>query len=197
MKFTRLLPLLALSLLTTVPATAQEGTSRGLLVSVRGGGFSALTDLNDAGTKDTKTGYALGGGLGVQVSKYLVLRGDLTYARDELRSSGVDSGEHLNKYFFGGAVQLQKPFASGFTPYVVAGGGAVSVDLELGKSKTKGQGTFGAGFRYDIPGTRLALFSEGLGYVYKPSNLTGSLAGLDKTQLDLAWTGGISYRFRF
>jgi len=190
----RISSLALVALLATTPLTAQQSTSRAVIVSGHGGGFSALENLDTPGTRDFKTGYSVGGGVGVQLSRYVVLRSDFTYARDEFRLNGTRTGEHLKKYFYGGAVQLQYPFAGGFTPYLLAGGGAVTLKPINNGSRTKGQGTFGAGFSYAIPGSAVSLFSEGLGYAYKPDGIGGSLAGVTKTQFDLAWTGGLSYR---
>jgi hypothetical protein len=188
---------LVVALLAASPAAAQDRPERQVIVYGRGGGYNALTNLNDAGTADTKTGYNVGGGVGVQIQRYVVIRGDFTYARDQFRNDGVETGVHLNKYFYGGALQLQYPSAAGFTPYVLAGGGAVTIDQQGGGSKTKGQGTFGAGFSYTIPRTNWAFFGEGLGYVFKVENFGGVLAGFDKTQFDVAWSGGISYAIPF
>jgi opacity protein-like surface antigen len=191
----RISSLAVVALLAVTPLAAQQSTSRAVIISGHGGGFSALKNLDASGTRDFKTGYSVGGGVGVQLSKYVVLRSDFTYARDEFRLNGVRTGEHLKKYFYGGAVQLQYPFAGGFTPYLLAGGGGVTLKPINTSSTTKAQGIFGAGFSYAIPGSDVSLFSEGLGYAYKPRGVGGSLTGIQKTQLDLSWTGGLSYRF--
>lgn len=197
MSFVRFLGGSALAILLATPVAAQQRSGHAVILSGRGGGYNALTNFNSSGTADTKTGYNVGGGVGVQVHKYVVLRGDFTYARDEFRNNGVDTGIHLNRYFYGGEVQLQYPFDGGFTPYLLAGGGAATIDQEDGPSKTKGQGTFGVGFSYTIPRSNWALFAEGLGYLYEVKGFRGILAGFDKTQFDVAWTGGVSYRFPF
>ncbi len=187
--------LAVLALLAATPLTAQQSSSSAIVVSGRGGGFTALANLNDLGTSDFKTGWSVGGGVAVQLSKFVVVRSDFTYARDEFRINGTGTGEHLQKYFYGGAIQLQYPFAGGFTPYVLAGGGGVTLKPINTATKSKGQGTFGAGFSYAIPGSAVSVFTEGVGYVYKPNGVGGSLTGVNRTQFDLAWTGGVSYRF--
>jgi opacity protein-like surface antigen len=197
----RLFAGLTLSLAFATPGASQSPDHQVILYG-RGGGYSALASLDDPGTADTKTGFNAGGGVAVQVHRYVVLRGDFTYARDELRlgatpTSRVDTGEHLNRYYYGAAIQLQYPFRGGFTPYILAGGGAVTIDQENGPSKTKGQGTAGLGFSYTIPHTRWAIFGEGLGYLSKVSRIGGALAGFDKTQFDIAWSGGLSYAIPF
>jgi outer membrane protein with beta-barrel domain len=164
----------------------------------RGGGYNGLTNLNDAGTADfKKTGYNLGGGAAVQLQKYLSLRGDFTYGRNELRTNSTPTGVKANRYLYDAAVQVQYPTAGGFEPYAFGGGGAVTVHQvgTSGQNKTKGAGTFGLGLNYRIPGTQFGVFAEGKSWLYKLDSMSGALAGFNKTQLDVAWSGGLSYRF--
>lgn len=193
--------LLILSVLgAAVPATAQQ---RSLSLVARGGGFTALTNLDDSSTpSDFKTGYNVGGAAIVQVNRYVGVRGDFTFARAEFREAGVETQDHFNRFFYTGAVQLGYPTASGFTPYVFAGGGGVTIKEKESSSgvnvdKTKGAGVGGIGFSYRIPRTNWSLLAEGIGYVYKVRDLTGTLAGFDKTQFDAAWSGGVSYALPF
>ena len=51
--------LIAASLAVT-SASAQNSGNHAIILSGRGGGYSALADLNDAGTADTKLGFNLG-----------------------------------------------------------------------------------------------------------------------------------------
>ena len=176
-------------------AVAQDHAVR---LFARGGGYNALTNLNDAGTSDfKKVGYSLGGGVGVQASRFLTLRGDFNFGRNELRTNAVPTGVRTNRFFYDAAVQLQYPTASGLEPYLFAGGGAVTVHQvgTSGQNKTKAAGTFGLGLNYLIPRSRFSVFAEGKSWLYKLDQMNGALAGFDKTQLEIAWTGGISYRF--
>ena len=197
MSFTRsTLGALAAALIVATPAAAQD---RAVAIFARGGVYNALTSLNDAGTADfQKVGYNVGGGVGVQLHKYVGLRGDFTFGRNELRNNALATGDKLNRFFYDAAVQLQYPTAVGITPYVFAGGGGVTIH-EVGTSgqdKTKGTGTFGLGLNYTVPGTGLGLFAEGKGWLYQVSNLNGALSPFDKTQVEIGWSGGVSYRFR-
>jgi len=179
------------------PVSAQD---HAVNVFARSGGFNALTKLNDAGTVDLKkVGYNIGGGVGVQVQRYVTLRGDFTYGQNELRTGGLTTGPKLNRFFYDGAVQLQYPTASGFEPYVFAGGGAVTIHQigTTGQDETKGTGTFGVGVNYTVPRTGFGLFAEGKSWLYKPSSTSGALSGVDNVQYEVAWTGGVSYRFPF
>ena len=177
------------------PLAAQD---HAVTIFARGGGYNGLTKLNDAGTADfKKTGYNLGGGVDVQVQKYVSLRGDFTYGRNELRNNSTPTGVKANRYLYDAAVQLQYPTSGGIEPYVFAGGGAVTVH-QVGATapdKTKGAGTFGLGLNYRIPGSQFGIFAEGKSWLYKLDGLSGALAGFNKTQFDLAWSGGLSYRF--
>lgn len=185
--------------LVAASAGAQDNGNRTITLSGRGGGYNALTDLNDAGTADSKLGFNAGTGIAVQVHKYVALRGDFTFGRDELRNRDVDTGTHLYKYLYTGAVQLQYPSANGVTPYVLAGGGGITIHEEgtSGLNKTKPAGLTGLGVSYRIPNSKFAVFTEGLGYLYQIRDFRGSLTGYDKTQFDVAWGGGISYSFGF
>jgi opacity protein-like surface antigen len=183
-----------------VSATAQEHS---LTFVARGGGFNALTNLNDASApSDFKTGYNIGGAAVVQVNRYVGVRGDFTFARAKFRDAGSETNDHFNKLFYTGAIQLGYPTTSGFTPYLFAGGGGVTIKEKESPSgvnvdKTKGAGVGGIGFSYRIPQTNWSLVTEGVGYLYKVNGLSGTLAGFDKTQLDVAWTGGLSYALPF
>jgi opacity protein-like surface antigen len=189
-----ILGVLAVASLAVTNAHAQGTSGHPITIGVRGGGFSALSDLNDAGTLDTKTGYSVGTGIGYQISRHVVIRTDFTFARDELRTNGVDTGTHLNKFMYTAAIQLQQPFSNGVTPYIFAGGGGITVHEQgtTGINKTKAAGVGGLGIRYRLADSRWSVFTEGLGYLYKVRDFQGSLAGLDKTQFDVSWTGGLS-----
>lgn len=189
-----ILAFMASALLTGSVAAQQSGVPA-LDIRVRGGGFSGLTDFNDAGTADTRLGFNAGGGVGVQLTRYVALRSDFTFARNERRMNGVDQDNHLNRYFYTAAVQLQYPTSSGLMPYILAGAGGVTTHQEYtdGIDKTKVAGIGGIGLSYRIPGSRFAVFTEGLGYLYKLEDFRGDLAGFDKTQFDLAWSAGVSY----
>jgi opacity protein-like surface antigen len=188
---------LVLALAAVAPAAAQD---RAVVFFARGGGYNGLSDLNDAGTADFKrVGFNVGGGVGVQVHRNVSLRGDFTFARNELRNNEVLTGTKLNRFFYDAAVQLQYPTASGLEPYLFAGGGAVTLHEvgTSGQNKTKAAGTFGLGFNYRIPNTQFGLFAEGKSWIYKLDGMSGALAGVDKTQYDVAWTGGLSYKLPF
>jgi hypothetical protein len=194
---TRVLGSLLLGLFVAQPIHAQERT---VSVVIRGGGFNGLRSLNDAGTADFKrVGYNVGGAVGVDLHRYVGLRGDFTFARNELEQNDVETGSELNRFFYDAALQLQYPSESGWTPYAFVGGGAVTLH-PVGTSdsdKTKAAGTAGLGLSYAIPGSNLGIVVEGKGWVYEVSELSGNLASFDKTQFDVTWSAGLSYRIPF
>ena len=191
-----LLGALVLVLAVARPAVAQD---KSLGIVVRGGGFNGVTELNEAGNADfNKTGYNVGGGLFVDLHKYIALRGDFTFARNELQQNGLATSQDLNRFFYDGAVQFQYD-ANGLKPYFFVGAGAVTLH-PVGTTdydKTTFAGTGGIGAEYAIAGTGLGIVLEGKGWVYNLSELPGTLAPFDKTQFDVTWSAGLSYRLPF
>jgi hypothetical protein len=184
---------LALGVVFAQPASAQQ---RAVGITIRSGGFNALTSLNEPGTADFKqVGYNLGSTLGVDLNRLVALRGDFTFARNELELNDAATGSNLNRFFYDAAVQVQYPSTSGWTPYAFVGGGAVTLDpAGSDNSETKAAGTGGVGLTYAIPGTNLGIGVEGKGWLYEFSELNGNLAGFDKTQFEITWSAGLSYR---
>jgi hypothetical protein len=185
---------LAMVSLGTVSARAQD--DRGVVVFAQGGGYSPVTDLNDAGTASFKTGFVVGGGIGYQFNRYVVARGNFNFARTEAQAPGsaMDATKY-NRFLYDADLQLRYPFPNGVTPYVFGGGGAVTIkqDVTSATSFTKPAGKFGVGLAYQFPHSGASLFAEGTGWAY---NWDKDLnPRFDKTQVDIAWTAGLSYRF--
>jgi hypothetical protein len=188
---------LALAFVVLQPVAAQE---RAVGFAVRGGGFNALTNLNEAGTADFKQpGYNLGGAVSVDLHRYLALRGDFTYARNELQLNEIDTGAELDRFFYDAGLQFQYPTGGGWTPYAFVGAGAVTL-RPVGTShndKTKAAGTVGVGLNYTFPGTDFGVMAEGKGWLYELSELNGPLTPFDRTQLEVTWSAGLTYRVPF
>jgi hypothetical protein len=179
------------------PAIAQE---RAVGIAVRGGGFNGLASLNDSGTDDFKqVGYNVGGAVTVDLHEYVALRGDFTFARNELQHDEIETGLELNRYFYDAALQLQYPGATGWTPYAFVGVGGVTLDPvgSADDTKSKVAGTAGLGLGYTIPGIGLGIFAEGKSWLYELSELDGGLASFDRNQLDVTWSAGFSYRLPY
>jgi opacity protein-like surface antigen len=186
--------LLVAGLIATQPLAAQD---RSVTLFARSGGFQALTDLNDAGTADfKKVGFNVGAGVGVQLTRFLAVRGDFTFAENELSSDDAFSGDKLRRYFYDASLQLQYPNGTGLTPYAFGGLGAVTLDQvdANAKTNTKFASTFGLGVNYELPRTGIGLFIEAKGWVYNLDKVNGALATYDKSQVELGWSGGLSYR---
>lgn len=187
-------------------ASAQEGRDDTSSVTFRlqGGGFSSIRELDDAEMVDFERGWSLGTGLGYQINNYLALRGNVAFARAEIqdrRAISLDmTGQRFNRVFYDADLQLRYPFASGFSPYLLAGGGAITVDHDRdgdlfdgdpGRDHfTKGAGKVGLGLSYRIPDSGVELYAEGTGWIYKWDR-----NGFDRTQFDTTWDGGIAFRF--
>jgi hypothetical protein len=186
---------LALSLLAPSIATAQASQNLDrptVVLFANGGGNNSLTDLNDAGTTSLKTGWTAGGGAGVQINRYVALRGTFDFAQAKGDNGTSFSGQNLNHYFYGGDLQLRYPTPSGLAPYVLLGAGAVTIDNPDNAAFnrfTKFAGKGGVGVEYTIPRSNFGLYAQASSYVYKFDR-----NGFDKTQADLLWTGGLSYR---
>jgi Outer membrane protein beta-barrel domain len=189
---------LVLSLLAPAALSAQSTSQqRNVILFANGGGVSPVTDLNDAGTASLKTGWAAGGGVGVQINPYVAVRGtfDLTQTEGEGSAAGALGSGDLRHYFYGGDVQLRYPTTSGFAPYLLLGAGAVTIDNaddDTFQSFTKFAGKGGLGVEYVFPQNNLGLFAQATSYIYDYDR-----TGFDKTQADLLWTAGLSYRLPF
>ena len=185
---------LVVSLLAPAIATAQtsQGSDRPTAVFfANGGGNSSLTDLNDAGTSSLKTGWTAGGGAGVQINRYVALRGTFDYTQADGEGAAPFAGQSLKHYFYGGDVQLRYPTANGFAPYVLLGAGAVTIDADTpGFDRfTKFAGKGGLGIEYTLPRSDVGIYAQANSYLYQFDR-----NGFDKTQADLLWTGGLTYR---
>jgi hypothetical protein len=197
---TRVVGAVVLSLALVQPASAQD---RAVTFAVRGGGFNGLRSLDHGGdvsipeTADfKKVGYNVGGTVGVDLHRYVGVRGDFTFARNELQLNDVDTGSELSRFFYDAAVRVQYPTAIGLRPYVFVGGGAVTLH-PVGTEdadQTKPAGTAGLGVNYTIPGSNFGILVEGKGWLYELSELGGNLASYDRTQFDVTWSAGLSYR---
>jgi opacity protein-like surface antigen len=166
-----------------------------VLVFANGGGSSSLTDLNEAGTASLETGWTAGGGVGLQLNRYLAVRATFDYARADAQGATLIAGQTLNRFYYGGDVQLRYPTASGITPYVVLGAGAVTLDNPDNAAFdrfTKFAGKGGLGLEYALRNSDFGLFAQASTYLYDADR-----NGFDKTQVDVLWTGGLSYRISY
>ena len=186
---------LALSVLTPGIAGAQARATLDrptVVFFANGGGNSSLTDLDDAGTSSLKTGWTAGGGAGIQLNRYVAVRGTFDFAQNDAEGATSLAGQSLNRYFYGGDLQLRYPSASGLAPYVLLGAGAVTIDNPDNAafdSFTKLAGKGGVGLEYTLPRSDFGLYAQASSYIYQFDR-----SGFDKTQADVLWTAGLSYR---
>jgi hypothetical protein len=166
---------------------------------VYGGGYSAVHNafnLNTGTVDDFKTGFGLGGGIGLQIHKYLEVRATLTGAQSQLRVNGAETGVYLNRYYVSADVKGQYPSSKGFIPYGLAGGGVVVLHEKgtTGGNKAQGFGHLGLGVARRI-GEQWSVFVQGGGFFYSLSGLSGgSLSAYSSAQFDILWSAGVSYR---
>jgi hypothetical protein len=167
---------------------------------VYGGGYSAVHqafNLTTGTADDFKTGFDLGGGVGLEIHKYLELRAALTGAQSHLRVNGAETGTYLNRYYVGADVKAQYPLPSGLTPYGLVGGGVVILH-EKGNTagnQTQGFGHVGLGLDYPV-WKQFSLLVQGDGFFYSLSGLSGgALSAYSSAQFDIAWSVGVSHRF--
>lgn len=191
------------SLLSAVGGVALQGqiqlTDASLFAF--GGGYSAaqhIFNLNTTTTDDFKTGFDLGGGIGVRVHQYAEVRVGVTGAQSQLRINDTETGVYLNRYYVGADVKALYPLASGLTPYGLAGGGVVVLH-EKGTTqgnKSQGYGHLGLGLAYPVGG-EFSVFVQGDGFFYSLSGLSGgALSAYSSAQRDIGWSVGASYRFK-
>jgi opacity protein-like surface antigen len=211
------------ALIAAAPLAAQvDRPDRFVVIGLYSGGYDHLWNLNDAGngrgTADFTPGHSYGSTVGVQLNRYVGLHGDFTFAQNRAEGDESFAGRRFNRFFYGAHVELGYPLAGGVTPYLFLGGGAVTVD-ELGQDATispftKPAAMFGLGFFYPIAG-RFEVFAEGKDLVYRWDRggfapipwyftttggqmyqLNVSTGNFDRTQWDLTYTFGLSYRFK-
>lgn len=214
---------LAAAVLTVLFAAAPLAAQfhRSVVIGMYGGGYDHIVNLNDAGTShgtaDFTSGHTFGATAGVQLNRYFALHGDFTFARNQAEGDESFAGREFNRFFYGVHVEAGYPLPGGVTPYLFAGGGAVTID-ELGSPATintftKPAGMFGAGFFFALS-KRLEAFAEGKQLVYRwdrggfaamPLSFTTTegqtyrvdlgTGDFNRTQWDLTYTFGLSYRF--
>ena len=182
--------------LGVTPVAAQY---RGVIVRALGGGYSHTLNLNaDEPYAHFKVGFALEGGLGVQLNKYLAVQGDFTFGQTKGLGDVDFIGDRVNRYYLAGRVDLRYPLSTSFVPYVFGGVGRVWVDQQGFENEENFQhfnrfaGIFGAGLSFEIPQTRLSVLAEGKGLAYR-----WVAAPFDRNQLDFTYSMGLAYRFGF
>lgn len=172
---------------TTTPAHSQ--TAEEIAIS----GFGGLT--TDPGGFDVfrqtefDKAFHVGGTLSFRMSPHLAVRGDVSRAWSSGRESGaVSEPVDFDRTYYGVALEGRLPL-DGITPYVLGGGGMVSVDrraeMRTYQFTTLG-GKVGGGLAHELSGAPVEVFVEGGGWFYDRVT-TGQ--GL---QFDTSVSGGIT-----
>jgi len=183
--------------LLAAPASAQD---RAVVFQVLGGGYNHLANLSSSGADaHFKTGFAIGGAAGVHLNQYVAVHADFTFARNQARGALDFAGDNVDRYFYGGHVELRYPVTEAFAPFLFGGAGAVTVNQRTVGAEvaafnrfTKPAGMFGAGLSYLIPGAPVELLAEGKALTYK-----WDVAGFNRMQWDVTYSLGFAYRLHF
>jgi hypothetical protein len=169
------------------PLGAQD---RGPVVQAYGGVYGHAINLADAPAAHFKAGYSFGGAVGYQLNRHFVVNGDFMFGRTD--GLGAVPFESVNRFFYGADIEARYPVGHGFTPFVFAGGGAVTLD-ETGVNMprfTKPAGLFGAGFAYQLGQMPAEFVAQARSYVYEWDR-----NGFERTQWDVTFVGGFRYHF--
>lgn len=155
------------------------------------GGASGTANLGSS--VDWRTGWSAGVDLTRWLGRNLGVRGDATFARNDLRGSmaAIPAGSKFNKFSYLGEVVLRRSEGSEtkLEPFVLGGLGAVSVHRTSSDSTfTRFAGDVGAGLGYRLG--RIGLRAEGRDLMYKFDRY-----GVNKQQNDIVWAGGVTLNF--
>jgi hypothetical protein len=194
----RFLAAIGLTLLAAVTLAAQELECNGYkngIANISFGGYTVLAHLDPTATTDFRTGYSLGASLGVQLTDYVGVHADFTFARAEARGTAPFAGTFFDRFFYGAHVELKQATSSPLAPYAFAGGGAVTV-MQTGHEATMATFTrpaamFGVGLFFQAPRSTFEMFLEGKGLVYAWAE-----PGYRETQWDVTYAVGLTHRFR-
>lgn len=187
--------------LVALPASL-PAQDHGFYLGAFGGGSGKLTDLTASGASaaNFKSGWALGGIAGVDLSQYFGVRASLTYSKADAQGAASFAGIPFRRFYYGAALEVRYPVASAFAPYLYVGGGGATIDQTVADtSQSGGVGVFskaaglaGIGFRYGFGESPFGLFAEAQAAMYKWDQ-----GGFNKTQVDVVYVGGLRYRFGF
>jgi hypothetical protein len=156
------------------------------------GGVSGGTELNEGGTADWQPGWAASVDATYWLHRHVGVRAGAGVARDSISGVTVPGRGTFNKFVYDASVVVRYPLRAGsgtLSPYAVGGAGGISVH-QLGSDSTwsKPAANFGVGVEYRLK--RLGFRAEGRDFVY-----TFDRYGIDRTQHDVAWQGGVTLSF--
>ncbi|MGE0442297.1 MAG: outer membrane beta-barrel protein [Gemmatimonadales bacterium] len=182
--------------LATTAAQAQE---RNVQIQFLGGGYSHTANLSKTGADaHFKQGFNLETAVGVMASKYVGVHADFTFARTKGLGNVDFAGKKVDRFFYGGHVELRYPVNESVAPFVFGGAGAVTIDQQgptaddaFGRF-TKPAAMFGAGMAMALPNAPVDVLLQGKALTYK-----WEAAGFNRQQWDVTYSIGFAYRFGF
>ena len=183
------LAVVALLFATSAPGAAQ-GEDTQLALSAFGGFTTDPGGFDVFRQTEFDAGAHLGGIVSFRLGENLAVRGDLTRAWSSGEESGViNEAVDFDRTYYGLAVEGRFPMSS-VTPYILGGGGLVTVDRRA-PSRNYNFDTFGgqlgAGLALPLSNSSIELFVEGTSWFYGRES-TG-----EGTQTDLRLSGGITF----
>lgn len=163
-----------------------------ITLNLIGGVFSPASDL---GGSQFDAAGTLGGSVGVWLHRYVGVRASIVWAQTDV--SGPESADLMgvdpNVWAYSGDLVLRLPIVAGsgwLVPYIVGGLGAKTYDFKGVDSETEFVGSFGGGVEYRFPSSRWGINLEARDFVSSFESF-----GIDETQHDVVWTGGITLSF--
>lgn len=186
---------LAVTLILISGSTDSGHAQNGALILLAHGAYRLPTsNLNEQGDA-VGAHWVAGGGIAVQLTSSLALRGSASFGGGTLKSSDPGlNGADLPRTVISFDLQAGIPTTSGWTPYGLAGAGFVRTSPSSAGAQafTSFAPHFGAGILYVMDNRFLSLFWEGGGTFYDFDAL-----GLSSNQFDLELRTGISYAIPF
>jgi len=175
------------------PVVAQ----RAIVLNVNAGAYQHLVNLNAYGNPiaDFTPGYNLGFSAGLELSPWVAVHGDVTFANAHARGLSYFSGADVERFFYGVHFELRYPQPDRWTPYGFLGAGAVTVTEPTAHTLptfTRPAGMFGFGAGYRPARTAVELFAEGKGLVYR-----WNVDGFNRMQTDVTFSLGVAYRVKW
>lgn len=170
-----LLLALAGSVLLGTPETALAQNTSSLSLSAFGGISNDPGGFDVFRESDFDAGFHFGGSLGMRLAPNIAVRGDVAFSRSSGSEGGVVNEDvEFDRTYYGFALEGRFPLGT-VTPYVLGGGGFVTVHRKapaLTYEFTELAGRAGLGVAYPFAGAPIEAFAEASQWFY-PRATTG------------------------
>jgi hypothetical protein len=104
--------LCAIALAPVTARAAEE--NRGFLIDLQGGGYTPVSDIDEAGSAQFETGFLVGGDVAYRFNRYLAVRGSFNFARTEADAPRyVIDATNFDRLLSAADLQLRHPTGSG------------------------------------------------------------------------------------